>query len=388
MVNNTISKISENYLQYTDKYFLRTRQILEAKGINPTVRYQVFARNGGEIKGLNDAVKFVKTVAGNRAQIYALKDGEFYTPGEPLMKIEGRVQDLVELETVYLGLISGGLTGDIDMNTVRQRARDIKSAAKDKKLIYFGARHFHPSLDSEISRICMEEGFDGCSTDIGAKAWSSFGNGTTPHALIVSYAVYMEQNGITGNPTVESAKGFDEVVDKKVPRIMLIDTFNQETRDTIETARAIPNLRGVRIDTCGENFINAFPEVCSRHVVKAPYEVFNLNIDKKYFGGTGVKVFGVWNLKENLHYNSLDNLELVLSSGFNAEKTRAFVKADEKFNEIYNVPMFTTIGTGSIANPVMATADIVAYYDEKTETWKEKHKVGRPEILTNRLREV
>ena len=34
----------ENIEQYTDKYFLRAKQILEQENINPIVRMQVFAR--------------------------------------------------------------------------------------------------------------------------------------------------------------------------------------------------------------------------------------------------------------------------------------------------------------------------------------------------------
>lgn len=384
MVNNTLSEITRNYLEYTDKYFSRTRQILEAKGINPIVRYQVFARKGGIVNGLNNAVDFVKAVAGDKARVYALRDGYQYAPGEPLMKIEGRVQGYVELETVYLGLISGGLTGEIDMNLVRHNARQIRNAARDKKLMYFGARHFHPSLDASIAKICQEEGFDSCSTDIGAKAWGSVGQGTTPHALIVSYAAYMEQNGIEGNPTVEAAKGFDEVIDKKVPRIMLIDTFNREEEDTLKTAWAVPSLSGVRIDTCGENEIQK--NRYRTDLPGLPYD--SLKEFEKYLFGNGVKIDGIWDMRELLLTCGLGKLELVVSSGFNAEKTKAFMKADEKFEEMYGVPLFTTIGTGSVANPVMATSDIVAYYDEKTGTWKEKHKVGRPEVQTSRLVEV
>ena len=84
----------------------------------------------------------------------------------------------------------------------------------------------------------------------------------------------------------------------------------------------------------------------------------------------------------------LGNLEFVVSSGFNAEKTAAFVSADRIFQDEYKIPLFTAIGTGSIANPIMATADIVAYFSEKQGKWVEMHKVGRPEIKTSRLKEV
>lgn len=377
------TNIAQDYRQYTDKYFLRTRQILDTEQINPRVRYQVFARKPGTVRGLDEAVRFVKDVAGDNAKVYALKDGMDFAECEPLMKIEGRVQEIVELETVYLGMISAGLTGNIDMAEVRQRARGIIKAAQGKPVFYFGARHFHYSLDEEIARICKEEGFVGASTDIGAKAWNTSGIGTTPHALVVSYAAYLDQRKVDANPTVEAAKAFDRNIDPRVPRLMLIDTFNKEISDSIATARAVPNLKGIRIDTCGENYSE-----CST-IEGFPKERLK-NIPEKYLEGKGVTIAGAWILRRDLVEDHFGNLELTVSSGFNEEKTAAFVEADKLFQKCHGYPLFHNIGTGSIANPVMATADIVAYFDEQGSEWKwkEMHKVGRPEIFTTRLKEV
>ena len=380
MVKDTqtrMEEVVEKYREYTDKYFLRTRQILENEGINPYVRYQVFARKGGEVRGVNEAVQFIKEVTGNKAKIFALADGQIYSPCEPLMKIEGNVQDLVELETVYLGMISAGLTGDISMQEVKQRAGDIVRESQGKPVFYFGARHFHPTLDEKIAKICQEEGFIGASTDVGARAWNAKGIGTTPHALIVSYAAYLKENGNIANATAEAAKGFDKYVDKAVPRLMLIDTFNREIDDTTETAEAVPNLRGIRIDTCGENYAQGAKEIA----------LPKLDAPEKYVRGKGVTIAAVWALRNALVQKELGNLELTVSSGFNAEKTKAFVEADRVFKEKFGYELFTNIGTGSIANPIMATADIVAYKNEKNQ-WIEMHKVGRPEIATERLQEI
>ncbi|MDO8516890.1 MAG: hypothetical protein Q7S33_02085 [Nanoarchaeota archaeon] len=370
--------IARDYLDFTDKYFQRTRQILEEEGINPIVRYQLFVRKPGIVKGVDEAVDFIKSVAGNKGKIYALRDGNSYDSCEPLIKLEGRVQDFVNPETAYLGIISGALTENINMVDVREKARDIFNAAQGKPVLYMGARHFDYSLDEEIAKICQEEGFIGCSTDIGAKAWNAKGLGTTPHALIVSYAAYMDENGIKGNATVEAAKGFDKYIEKDVARIMLIDTFNREITDSIETAKAVPSLKGVRIDTCGENYTQGSVGL------KLP----ELDVPEKYLRGKGVTIAGVWGLRKALVENGFGNLGQVVSSGFNAEKTKAFLKADKAFQDMYGFPLFTLFGTGSIANPTMATADIVAYFNEKQGKWKEMHKVGRPEIQTSRLEEI
>jgi len=50
--------------------------------------------------------------------------------------------------------------------------------------------------------------------------------------------------------------------------------------------------------------------------------------------------------------NGCENLEITVSSGFNAEKTEAFVAADKVYQQMHNKPLFDNIGTGSIAKPI------------------------------------
>jgi nicotinate phosphoribosyltransferase len=371
--------LTGTYQDYTDKYFLRSKQILEAEGINPIVRYQVFAREDVDaLRGVDETAGFVKSVARDRARVYALRDGQRYRAKEPLMKIEGRAQDIIDLETVYLEILSGNLTGPLDMQEVRRKARAVVRAAEGKPVYYFGARHFAPGLDEGIAKICQEEGFAGCSTDIGARAWNSKGIGTIPHSLILSYAAHMKEEGIQGNPTLEAARAFDRNIDSRVPRIVLIDTFNREIYDSIRTARNIPNLFGVRIDTCGENYSQGSREV----------ELPELDVDSKYIRGKGVSIASVWALREALDKSGFGNLEITVSSGFNEKKTAAFVEADRAYKERYGKPLFDSIGTGSLAKPIMTTSDIVAYYSEKQGQWLPLSKKGREETLSKSLEEV
>jgi len=370
-----ITELIKNYLEFIDKYFIRAKEILIATRINPLVRYQVFARKNIEkLKGVDEAVEFIEGVVGNEARVYALRDNQKYKAKEPIMKIEGGVQDIIDLETAYLQILSGNFTGPIDLEEVRKNAREIKKAAEDKSVLYFGARHFHYNLDEKIAKICQEEGFSGTSTDIGARAWNAKGLGTIPHALILSYAAYMDENNIKGNPSVEAAKGFDKYIDKAVSRINLIDTFNREITDSIETAKAVPSLRAVRIDTCGENYAQGSREV------KLP----RIDVDKKYLWDKGVSIAAVWALRRGLDKADFRDLEIVVSSGFNAEKTVAFMEADRIYQKMYGKPLFNSIGTGSIEEPIMTTSDIVAYFNEK-KGWIPMSKVGRDEIPSTRL---
>ena len=307
-----------------------------------------------------------------------------YASGEPLMKIEGRAQDLVDLETVYLEILSGNLTGELDFDEVRRNARAVRQAAGNKTLLYFGARHFHPLDDEIIANICYEEGFAGCSTDVGAMAWNAFGGGTVPHSLVLSYEAYMREQGIKGNLTVEAAKAFDRNIDKRVPRVMLIDTYNRELTDAIETAKAVPNLKGVRIDTCGENYVQGTKG-------KNSPLVFGMieSLKKKYVQGKGVTIQGVWALRDALDRAGFKDLEITVSSGFNAEKTNAFMQADQSYGGMtYGRPLFNIIGTGSLTRSVMTTSDIVAHYSEAENKWMDLSKVGRSETHSKRLEEV
>ncbi|MFA5797848.1 MAG: nicotinate phosphoribosyltransferase [Candidatus Woesearchaeota archaeon] len=366
--NDAAYKKDNAYQEYTDKYFLRSKEILEKKNINPIVRYQVFARKDIDaIKGITEAVEYIHAIAGDRVSISAAREGQHYHADMPVLKLEGHVQDLIDLETIYLGILSGRNTPNLDLGIVREKARAIISAAQGKPVFYFGARHFHPSYDADIGRICIEEGFAGASTDIGAAYSGNKGVGTVPHANILAFDAYMESAGIQGNPTVEAMKAFDEIIDPKVPRVMLIDTYNREIADSLATARAVKRLSGVRIDTCGENYSQG-----------SDLEL-QLDIPEKYLKGKGVTVAAVWALRRNLDANSYDNLSITVSSGFNAGKTCAFMIADNEYHKKYGRSLFDSIGTGSIADPVMFTSDIIAYYDAHLRIWLPHGKVGRKE---------
>ena len=77
-----------------------------------------------------------------------------------------------------------------------------------------------------------------------------------------------------------------------------------------------------------------------------------------------------------------------VASGFNEKKTNAFMRADRKYSELYGKPLFDSIGTGSLAKPIMTTSDIVAYYSESQGQWSPLSKKGRGEKPSKFLQEV
>ncbi|MCF7861717.1 nicotinate phosphoribosyltransferase [Candidatus Woesearchaeota archaeon] len=355
-----------NHRPYTDKYFLRSKEILLAEDINPIVTYQVFFRKTGCIFGIEEAVNFIRDAADYgkfNVKINALSEGDEFTANETVMFIEGRLIDLIDLETVYLGIISARTSErndltTVDLDSVRRKAKQIKDICKDKQLMYFGARHWHYSMDKEISKAALDAGFDACATDIGAMTHGNNGVGTIPHALVIAYGAKFGKS----TATLRAARAFDNIIDKKVPRIALIDTFNREIDDSISVADAIPNIWGVRIDTAGE----IFGQGCKG------------NMTNKFIDGPGVSVELVKNVRFALDKAGHKSVNIVLSSGFgNVDKLKTFVHAEQEYGRL-----FESIGIGGLYNSRIATADIVKV------DGKEFSKTGRSFKANPRLRPV
>jgi len=340
-----MKKLPKSHRPFTDKYFLRANEILKKEGINPTVMYQVFVRKGpGIVDGLEEAVEIIDTYSPkfrqNGGKIYSLCDGDHFESCEPLMHIEGKVQDILELETMYLGVISAATTlangGSMpDLKQVTANAKKISDLAGERPCSYFGARHWHWSLDKAINKAAFEGGFVSTSTDIGAELIGQKGMGTTPHALILSM----------GN-TVDAIKAFDKHIDSSVPRIILIDTFNKEIGDALESAHALEGrLYGVRIDTCGENI----PETCNAYRG-------NNGRDPSYKTGKGVTIEIARHMRNALRGTGHHYAKIVLSSGFgNPEKIKAFNEAEEKLG----IRLYDALGVGGLYEARFATSDIV-----------------------------
>lgn len=328
-------ELPENYEKYVDKYFLRSKEVLQKDGLNPWVKMQVFIRDGpGKVKGIDEAVAILEKYSKLKehgGKVYALKEGSEYQPCETVMLIEGYLQDFIDLETLYLGVITSKTTGgEINLEKVEENARKVIEAAEGRPVMYFGARHWHYSLDEKISHAAYKGGCTAASTDTGAETFGKKGVGTMPHALVLAYG-----------STVEAAKAFDKHIDKSVERVMLIDTFNKEITDTIETATALgPSLYGVRIDTCGENI----GENCTA------------GKGNKYETGRGVTIELAKKVREALDSQGFKHVKIVLSSGFgDVEKVKAFIAAEKKLG----LKLFDSLGVGGFYKAKYATADIV-----------------------------
>lgn len=372
-------ELPARYETYADKYFLRSREVLAAEGINPFVRAQVMIRKGpGKVAGINETLEILKKYGGlahPESKVYSLREGAHYDSRETIMLIEAPIQDIIGLETMYLGVLSAETTKltdgtDVIFSEVKKQMERVVNAAEGKPISYFGARHWRFDRDPIITRAAYEAGAKSASTDAGSFSFGELGIGTTPHVLenIMAWKYGKEK------AVVETIKAFNKVIDKKVPRIILVDYRNKEITDSLESAKALNGkLDGIRIDTCGENLAEGALRDKSGLAALLGREVEIPKEDEKYWFGNGVTVTGVYAVKKALDEAGYNHLKITLSSGFASEnKTAAFVRAEK----ILGTKLFDSLGVGQVFKSRAAKMDIVAV-GETLETLVPISKTGR-----------
>lgn len=219
----------------TDVYFERALKVLKEKKLNPLVVAEIstksFPKNWefGIFAGLEEAINLLKNLP---LDVLSMDEGEFFYPDEPVLIIEGNYQDFIIYETALLGLLcqASGIA------TVSGR---FKKKAKEKTLISFGARRMHPALSPMIERNAYVGGCDGVATIKSASILGEDPMGTIPHSLILCFG-----------STLKALLAYDETIEKNIPRIALIDTFQDEKFEAIEVSdRLKDKLYGLRLDT-------------------------------------------------------------------------------------------------------------------------------------------
>jgi nicotinate phosphoribosyltransferase len=367
--------------KYNDKYFLRTGEILRAERINLWVKAQIMIRRGpGKVYGTNEALAILEKYSPlleHQGKVYALEEGANYSPRETIMLIEAPIQDIVELETMYLGAISAETTRandkkGVDLNQIRKNMEAVVKAAKGRQVSYFGARHWKFNEDAAIARAAYEGGATSASTDIGAGTFGQKGIGTTPHVLenIMAWKYGREK------AVLETLLAFDKHIGQEVPRIILCDYRNKEITDTLTCANALGNrLWGPRIDTCGENIAEGALQFLELEKLEqiAGKKIIIPAQEEKYWFGNGVTITGVYAMRKALDKNGYADMKIALSSGFaEPRKVKAFVNAEE----ILEVKLFDMLGVGQIFESRAAKMDIVAV-GETAENFVPISKTGR-----------
>jgi nicotinate phosphoribosyltransferase len=240
----------------TDIYFEHTKKIL--KNLTMTsMRVQTDFTVSGLPSDYNWAVfcgleEVINLMAGKKLDLYALPEGTIFQNRSPkgvlvpLMVIDGPYYDFCIYETPILGLIC-------QSSGIATKTSRIKLISKEKQLLSFGIRRIHPSIAYMVDRACYIGGCSSVSCIESAEKLKLTPRGTMPHALT-----------ITTGSAEKAFRAFDKHLPKNVPRVALIDTYEDEVAEAIAACETIPDLAGVRLDTPGSrrgNFVKIIQEV-------------------------------------------------------------------------------------------------------------------------------
>ena len=232
---HTASDAEIKHGEVYDVYFERTVQILKARRDRKRVRAEVYLKalpedwEWGVLAGIEEAAGLLEGVA---VDVQAMDEGTIFAPYQPIMTLEGVYVDWAQYETALLGLLC-------QASGIATKAARCKKAAGDRQVISFGARRMHPALAPMIERNAFVGGCDGVAVTKAAELIDADPTGTIPHALVLMIG-----------DTVEALRAFNEIVDRKIRRVALIDTLQDEKFEAIRVAEALrDDLYAVRLDT-------------------------------------------------------------------------------------------------------------------------------------------
>jgi nicotinate phosphoribosyltransferase len=348
----------------TDSYFLKSKAIVERFG-DREATYAVFMRRP-VVSAPRFAVDFLKDRAAARGTRFEIElnypEATWVGAGEPILYITGRLQHLVDLETVLLQRIGPACVAAYnasamctDLPKVAFLAMDARhcAGAEMAELMAYAA-----SVGSaHAKQVAGAIGFVGCAAAATARFFGQEkGMGTMPHALI----------GYAGS-TLRAAEMFHETFPDE-PLTVLVDYFGRETTDAVEVCRRFPELAeagrlAFRMDTPGGRYCEGLDparsyEVLERH---APQSIrgYRTEAELRYLIGTGVTAAALWQMRQVLDEAGFPKARIVASSGFGPEKCRIMAAAAAPID---------VIGTGSylpeLWTETYATADIIAYDGE------------------------
>lgn len=288
--NLPVEKMRAGY--YSDKYFVRARDILLNDDYSPRVTVQVFGKHEAFLGGIDEAIAILKLCSDDWSalSVRALHDGDAIVPWEVVLEIEGSYADFAHLETLYLGVLAR-------RTRVGTNTRRVVEAAHPKDVMFFPARHDHWLVQTGDGYAAHIAGAIGVSTDAQASWWGSEGVGTVPHGLIAAY----------GGDTVLASRKFLEHVSDDIRLVSLVDFDNDCVGTSLALANALgPRLFGVRLDT-SEMLVD-------RSVIP----------QMGRFKPTGVTPQLVHNVRDALDAAGHQHVRIIVSGGFTVDKIREF----------------------------------------------------------------
>lgn len=220
----------------TDQYFVETMRALEGAKINPEITMEAYLKKFpdpnykfGVVCGTYEIAKLLE---GKPVDVYAMDEGEFFFPGEPVLQVSGKYRDFGILENSILGFLC-------KPSAIATKAARCKMTVGDKKIMSFGTRRVWPYDVVMVEYATTVGGFDDVSNVVGASHIGKKAVGTMPHVLMLS--------------AESSEKGFDafkKYSSKEAKNIALIDTYGSPKSELFKALEVFDkDLYGVRIDS-------------------------------------------------------------------------------------------------------------------------------------------
>jgi nicotinate phosphoribosyltransferase len=218
----------------TDVYFERTRQVLDEKKIDKHVIMEARVKKlpqgeWGVFCGIQEVIQLLQ---GMPFDLWALAEGTLFQAREPVLLVGCNYREFAVYETALLGFLC-------QASGIATKAARCVIAAQGRPVYSFGARRMHPAISPMIERAAFIGGCSGVASVVAAELLGEEPVGTIPHALIL----------VLGD-SVSATLAFDEIIDKRVKRVALVDTFGDEKFEALENAELLDsNIYAVRLDT-------------------------------------------------------------------------------------------------------------------------------------------
>ena len=288
----------------SDVYQQRTLTILRNENINPTVTMEFFPERDGLLCGVREVRSLLERVLPETGiEVWALDEGDGVAAQEVALRIRAPYNSFGLYETIICGILSS-CTG------WATAARECVDAADGVPIIATPAKHIHPNVAPTVDYAAVVGGCASCSTVMGARLSGTTPSGSMPHALPL----------IVGD-SVRAMQLFDRHIPQDVPRVAIVDTFNDEAAESLNVAQSLrQRLRGVRLDTPPER--------------------------------GGVTVDLVKEVRARLDMAGFRHVEIFVSGGFNPDRIREFIESGAP------VDTFSVGSYISNASPNDFTADI------------------------------
>jgi len=360
-----------------DEYFNRSYEtVAGTPRENLSVLYGLFCRTPGIIAGAKDLADFLNGQCPGPLTVRALPDGEPFEANQLVMTLEGPFGQLVTMETTCLGLLS--------LSAAAANMAAIVAAAGQVSVIDMAARHYPPELVEASALAAAVGGAAGTSTPAGhSVVQERFGLGDgriqvgqqSPRPFNLYGTIPHSLNAVFAGSSIESAAAYLENC-PGTPLTVLLDFEGREKEICTEAVRRFSHeLFAVRLDTPANRIFQGGhekvpPALEMRVLSQTPDRPAAMAALQQYGAGPGVTIEAAYAIRDLLDSLGARSTRIVLSSGFNLEKVRAFKAA--------NAPM-DYIGTGSWVQFSTFTCDVLKVFEDGQ--WIDRCKAGRREEL-------